>query len=190
VREFLYNRCPDVPPISGSQLSRAEAKLDLTTVCASTTCFRAYWPINMEKRWLYRTMGVPFGVVGVDVRDLIDLDEMGLFLESTKRKYGKTLRGTREDHEGQYNRGIKLNFLAAISGDNDDPMRWHEIWSGEGTTIGLFVVFMVRILDDLHERHPGRSFCFTMDDLAMHRNAGVVNEIVNRGHRLVYRAPY
>ena len=190
VRAFLYNRRPEVPPISGSQLSRAEAKLDLTTVRASTTCFRAYWPINMEKRRMYWTMGVPFGVVGVDISDLIDLDEMGLFLESTNRKYGKTLRGMRADHEGQYNRGIKLNFLAAISGDNDDLMRWHEIWSGEGTTVDLFVAFMVRILDDLDERHPGRSFCFTMDNLTVHRNAGVVNEVINRGHRLVYRAPY
>ena len=69
-------------------------------------------------------------------------------------------------------------------------MRWHEIWSGKGTTVELFVAFMMRILDDLDKRHPGRSFCFTMDNLSVHRNAGVVNEVINCGHRLVYRAPY
>ena len=38
---------------------------------------------------MYWTMGVPFGVVGVDIWDLIDLGEMGLFLESTNRSTGR-----------------------------------------------------------------------------------------------------
>ena len=138
---------------------------------------------------MYWTMGVPCGVVGVDIWDLINFDEMGLFLESTNWKYGKTLRGIWVDHEGQYNCGVKMNFLVAVSGDNDDPMGWHELWSGEGTPVELFVEFTVRVLDGLDDRHPGRSFCFTIDNLVVHRNAGVVNEIVNRGHRLVYHAP-
>ena len=56
---------------------------------------------------MYWTMGVLFGV---NNQHLIDLDEVGLFLQSINRKYGKTLRGVHVDHEGQYNRGIKMNF--------------------------------------------------------------------------------
>ena len=49
---------------------------------------------------------------------------------------------------------------------------------------------MERIIGDLEERYPGRSFFFTMDNINVHKNPGVVNEILNHGHRLVFRAPY
>ena len=49
---------------------------------------------------------------------------------------------------------------------------------------------MERIIGDLEERYPGRSFCFTMDNLNVHKNPAVVNVILNGGHRLVFRAPY
>ena len=46
------------------------------------------------------------------------------------------------------------------------------------------------ILDDLEARYPGRSFCFTKDNLNVHKNPAVIFEIINRGHRIVFRAPY
>ena len=57
------------------------------------------------------------GIADVDIADLINLDEMEFFLESTNRKFGKTVRGLRADDKGAYNRGLKMNFLAAICGD-------------------------------------------------------------------------
>lgn len=190
VLAFLFNRNPDVAPYSASQLSRAEKKLDLTTVAASTTANAAYLPINQEKRRMYWGEAYPLGIADVDLADIIDLDEMGLFLESTNRKFGKTLRGLRADDKGAYNRGVKMNFLAAISGDGDDPMRWHVDWIGEGTTVERFLAFMEMIVGDLADRYPGRSFCFTMDNLNVHKNPAVVNAILNNGHRFVFRAPY
>ena len=83
-----------------------------------------------------------------------------------------------------------MNFLAGICGDDANPMRWSETWVGEGTTVERFVGFIERIVNDLEERRPGHSFCFTMDNLNVHKNAAVVNMITNRGHRLVFRAPY
>ena len=139
---------------------------------------------------MYCEMNYPLGIADVSLADLIDMDEMGLFLESTNRKFGKTLRGLRADEQGPYNRGVKMNFLAAICGDENDPMRWHEHWIGEGTTVERFLDFIELILNDLQQRHPGRSFCFTLDNLNVHRNPAVVQEILNHGHRLVFRAPY
>ena len=49
---------------------------------------------------------------------------------------------------------------------------------------------MERLIVDLAERQPGRSYCFTMDNLNVHRNPMVVNLIVASGHRYVLRAPY
>ena len=190
VLAFIYNRDPTVMPYSASQLSRAEKKLDLTTVAASTTANAAYLPINMEKRRMYWAEAYPNGIADVEIDDLIDIDEMGLFLESTNRKFGKTLRGLRADQKGVYNRGLKMNFLAGVCGDRVDPMRWSIDWIGEGTTVEIFLGFMTTIVDDLGERYPDRSFCFTMDNLNVHKNPAVVNLVLNAGHRLVFRAPY
>ena len=126
----------------------------------------------------------------MDIVDLIDLDEMGLFLESTNRKFGKMVRGLRADNKGAYNRGVKMSFLVAVSGDVDDPMRWHVDWIGEGTTVERFLAFVERIVGNLEDRYMGRSFYFTMDNLNVHKNLAVVNVILNGGHRLVFRAPY
>ena len=88
--------------------------------------------LYVKKYW---NRDYPLGVVNVDLEDVIDLDEMGLYLENTNRKHGKTVRGDRVDEEGVYNRDVKMNFLAAISGDNNNPMIWAKSWVGEGTTL-------------------------------------------------------
>jgi len=139
VRAFLFNRNPTTPPCSASQLSRAEKRLILTSVDASTTANHGYLPINLEKRTMYWEMDYPLGIADVDIADLIDMNEMGLFLESTNRKFGKTLRGLQADGQGPYNRGVKMKFLVAICGNENDPMRWHEHWIGEGTTVESFL---------------------------------------------------
>ena len=69
-------------------------------------------------------------------------------------------------------------------------MRWIETWTGEGTTLVRFYHFIIRICDDLQQRYPERAFCFTMDNLNVHKNPLVVNEILLRGHKVVFRAPY
>ena len=135
-------------------------------------------------------MDYPNGIADVDVNDMIDLDEMVLFLESSNMKFGKTLRGLRADQQGKYNRGLKMNFLAAICGDLNDPMRWHVDWIGQGTTVEIFLAFVERILRDLEERYLGRSLCITMDNLNVHYNPAVVNSILNGGHCLGFCTPY
>ena len=94
---------------------------------------------------------------------------MAVFLESTNRKFGKVTRGSRADEEGVYNRGVRMNFLAAICGDEAIPMRWQECWVDEGTIAERYYVFMMRVLIYLAEHHPGRSFCFTEDNLNAHK---------------------
>ena len=50
------------------------------TVAASTTANQACMLINIEKRRIYCVDDYPNGFADADVDDLIDLDEMGLFL--------------------------------------------------------------------------------------------------------------
>lgn len=84
----------------------------------------------------------------------------------------------------------KNNLLLAITGDEQYNQTWHEIWEGEGTTYAIFYRFIERILDQLDHDHPGRSFCFTMDNLNIHHNPQILEMIAEKGHCYVFRAPY
>ena len=74
-------------------------------------------------------------MAGVDVSDIIDIDEAGFKLEHSDRKFGKTVSSLRCSQNGVCGRGEKLNLLLAICGDDIDNMRWHETWMDGGTTI-------------------------------------------------------
>jgi hypothetical protein len=114
-------------------------------------------------------MPPPLDMVGVAVADIIDIDEAEFFLKSSNQNFVKTVSCLRCSQNGVYGRVEKVNLLLAISGDDATPMRWREQWMEGGTTIERFHTFIERILDDLDQRFPQRSFVFTMDNLAAHR---------------------
>jgi len=195
VKAFLYirnqNNNNNNIPFSDSQILRAEERLDLTRKAASTTAAKAFLPCNLQLRHMYFHNNYPLGIADINTDDMIDSDEAGFFLESTNRGYGKTVRGDRCDEEGAYDKcSEKLNVLCGICCDRNNPMRWIDTWTGEGTTIIKYYTFISRICDDLDNNYPGRSFCFTMDNLNSHKHPLVLNEILNRGHKCVFRAPY
>ena len=71
------------------QLFEVEIRLDLTTVCPSTTLHKSYWPINLEKRKMYWEILYPHEMANIKIWKIIDLDKMRLFLESANRKLRK-----------------------------------------------------------------------------------------------------
>jgi hypothetical protein len=83
--------------------------------------------------------------------------------------------------EGAYNRDRKLNLLMAISADPQLNMEWHDIWpQGEGgTTVFRYYVFLERIIAWLAEHWPGRSFCFTADNLNVHHDENIIDLITS-----------
>lgn len=189
-RAYLHNRYPHIPPYSHSQIHRAEVLLNLRRKAATTTADLAYLPINLQKRDMYWEFEYPYGMVGVDTRDILDLDECGIMVETTNRNFGKVASILRCDDNGPFNRNAKLNLLLCVSADEDAPITFHETWVGEGTTLWRFYNYMLRLIEHLATFYPGRSFCFTMDNLNVHRNQLVENIILDAGHRVVYRAPY
>ena len=190
VKAFVHMVNPANAVYSDSQICRAEARLGLTRKKGSTTAFQAYLPINVLKRQNYFRMDYPGGIANIDPRDVIDIDEAGIHLESQDRSFGKTVEGDRCDQAGHYNRSERLNTLLGISGDDAIASRWVNTWSGEGTTLFRFSTFLDEVLNDLDVRFPGRVFCFVMDNLNTHKHPHIVGMIHNRGHRLIYRAPY
>ena len=140
---------------------------------------------------MYWNNPYPLGTIGTATEDIIDIDECGLFFESSNRGFGKVKRGRRCDQKWIYNRaGQKLNLPLAICGDNNDPMRFSHKWPGEGTTLLIYYNFIRSIIDELERRHPGRLFCFTKDELNVLKNPIIMDLISNAGHRVVFRAPY
>ena len=91
----------------------------------------------------------PYGIVDIPREDLIDLDEYGLELSTADHKIGKAYLGVRYKQSGLYSKTEKLNLLLPISGDDDNPMRWRDIWTGEGTTGLRMADFIRRIIKDL-----------------------------------------
>ena len=77
---FLFNWNTSVLSFSPLQLSRTETRLDLTIVRVSTTLYKKYWSVNLEKRQIYWEMLHPHGMVDIKIWEIIDLDTMVLFL--------------------------------------------------------------------------------------------------------------
>ena len=76
-----------------SQISRCEDRLGLSRKRGSTTAYQALHPRNVAWRWAYHNLPYPFGIADIQRRDIIDLDEMGIFLETVNRGDGKSYIG-------------------------------------------------------------------------------------------------
>ena len=77
-----------------------------------------------------------------------------------------------------------------ISGDEQDPFEFHQMFSEGGTDLPRFYNFMEEFIQWLPLNRPGQSFCFTMDNLNIHKHPAVLDLIEDSGHRVVFRAPY
>lgn len=194
VNAFLYKAnygSLDFRFYSASQITIAEQRIGLTRKRGSTTAYQAYLPINKQKRWMFWNLPFPYGIADIPREELIDLDECGIELSSADRKIGKAYVGKRCQQSGLYSKTDKLNLLLAISGDHENPMRWRDIWTGEGTTGNRMADFIRKIIKDLAALDtPSCRFCFIMDNLRSHHNQQMAAIIIGAGHRLVFRAPY
>ena len=127
---------------SNSQVSEAEQRIGLTRKRGSTTAYQALLPVNKQKRWMFWNLPYPYGIADIRRQDLIDLDECGIELSTADRKIGKAYVGKRVKQSGLYSKTDKYNLLLAISGDPVLALRWHDIWTGEGTTGTRMIAFV------------------------------------------------
>lgn len=191
VRAYLNNRFPTIQPYSNSQISRAEKRLGLSMKAASSTSQEAYSPRNLLKRKMYWERQYPLGVAGETTADIIDIDEARFKLESGDRSYGKVAREFRCNLKGNYKKGDPgTNLIMAISGDSNNPVSFHRLYSEGGTDLFRFYTFMTELIQFLNTNYPGRSFLFTMDNLNIHKHLLILGLIEDAGHRIVFRAPY
>ncbi|KAL7451696.1 hypothetical protein ACHAWC_003509 [Mediolabrus comicus] len=191
VRAYLHNRFPHTRPYSDSQIHRAEERLGLSRKAASSTSEEAYSTRNLLMRKMYWESPYPLGIAGEDTDDIIDIDEARFNLESADRTYGKVAREFRCNLRGNYKKGDPgTNLIMAISGDSNNPVSFHRLYSSGGTDLYRFYTFMSELIEFLNTNYPGRSFLFTMDNLNIHKHFIILDLIEDAGHRIVFRAPY
>ena len=190
-RAYIHNRNPTVAPYSKSQVVRAEQSLGLWMKVASSTSDEAYRPDNVYKRERYWSRSFPRGVHDQDTDYMIDIDEALFKLESQDRKRGKVAKCRRCDARGKFKKGVPgVSLLMGISGDENDPFEFHRTYYEGGTNTWRFYCFMRDFIEWLDTNRPGDSFCFTMDNLNIHKSPVILDLIDSSGHRVVFRAPY
>ena len=197
INAFLYRANIGNPYFSfysPSQISKAEESIGMTRKKGSTTAYQAYFPVNLRKRWRYWNLPYPLGMADVPRSRIIDLDECGLYVQSSNRPHGKAYKGMRVRELGPYQKGEKWNVLLAVSGEDGEngnaARRWIDVWLEGGTTVTRMLDFITAILDDIGHATNDHFYVFTMDNLNSHRNVAVVALIHLFGHGVVYRAPY
>ena len=91
VRAYLHNMDPAGVPFRPAAVVHAEHLLGLRRKVSSTTCQRAFLPLNMYKRHVFWNQNNPLGWADVQTQDMIDVDEAGFKIESTNPSFGKTV---------------------------------------------------------------------------------------------------
>ena len=95
------------------------------------------------------------------------------------------------DARGMYKKGAEsLSLLHAICGDSVNPFSFPRMYSEGGTTLHRFYFYMSDLISWLNINRPGQSFCFTMDNLNIHKHQIILDLIDDAGHRVLFRALY
>ena len=150
-------------------------------------------PTNIQKQHNFWYMSYPFGCDYINARDMIDLDEVGIYPNKVNWKYGKLVAGNRCQKVGTYVRDLKLNTLMDVAGEDDEDDisdRWYDLWEDGGTTNENIYEFTERIINDIGPGTEERRQCFTMDNSNAHLNPIALTLIINSDHRVLFRAPY
>lgn len=185
---FLFNTVGRF--YSRSQVTLAEMKVGLSRKRASSTARQALQPRVQVWRTMFWNQPEPFGIANTPASDIIDFDEAVVSTFDAVRTQGKAFLTSRARMIGPFDRDKSTRVILAICGDPNFPFRYSKIDEASGTNLLDLWVFMNGLIDQLHALAPGRSFCFVMDNLNIHHNAAILQLIVMRGHRFVFRAPY
>ena len=188
-----------------SQVSTRMIELGITRKVGSTEAKQASLPINLFKREQFWTMPTPFGVNGCERRRLIDVDECGIEITRTNRKYGHCSCGIRVVKPGHYSRDTKLTIILAVEagdpalqpevrGSIQNPRRWLRIHIKAGTTTLDFNNFLRYVCTNLAENHPNgmignHSRVFLWDNLTSHCSPIIHQTVEGEFEHLIIRRP-
>ena len=155
---FIYNEGGGV--FTRGQVARRLKELGVTRKVGSTEAYEAFTPQNLFRAELFWTRSPPLGVVSIERRRFIDVDEFGVCLTRCNRKRGYAISFYRVRKPGHYVRNTKLTVLVAvepgdpqipahIDGSIEKPRRWLRVLRNQGTTVEVFHDFIDHICTDI-----------------------------------------
>ena len=115
----------------------------MTSKVSSHEAYEAFLPQNVLRKELFWTQPPPLGIVGIEHRRMIDVDEFGISLQKCNRTRGYAASFYRVRKAGHYVRNTKLTVLFAfepgdpqipsnIDGSIERLRRWYQILQNEG----------------------------------------------------------
>ena len=210
IATFIFNEGGNL--YSDQSVCQRLKELDVSHKAASTEAYQAFLPINLLKEELYFTRPPPLGIVGVERRRWIDVDEFGMTLERTNPKFGYSIRLYRVRKPGHYTRDHKLTVLVGIEAGDPDipngemgsilcPRRWLNVIQTGGTTGLVFSDFINHIATDIENNGRHRdgfpndlNRIFMWDNLNSHLTALISQTVEVRNGPCVFssinRPPY
>ena len=184
-------------------VSRALIKLGYTTKITLTVAYKAFTTRNLARRQMFWTEPWPVGIHGVPWRTLVNIDEFGLHLNATNKKYGSSPRGLEIRKPGNYDRGdFKLTILLAVETrdptipDGDirsvsNPRFWGRVNAVAGTSAKAYCTFVEHVFDTYDAiNNPAQRRTLIHDNLLAHKAPEVYEAVRDRGHRIACRPPY
>jgi hypothetical protein len=186
MRAFIF-RSNYLNPVLYSRVDivNAEAILEITRKRASTTAYQALEPYNQWRRYLFRTLPPPVGVLNVERASLLDADECGLFLTTCNRLYGKSYKSVRVRESGPYGHNEKWTLIMIIGPNGWKHATFRQV---NGTNADDFLHFIQTALQRL--ALLGLRKVFLWDNLASHFTPQVIDAIYAAGHSIIARPPY
>ncbi len=142
-----------------------------TLACTTPTISKeACKPINLLKQEDYWFSNYPIGITNRNTDNIVGIDEAHYKLTSQDCKYGKSTTNKHVDSKGMYKKGasaITLNL--SISESKHNQFAFAQQYDEDTTDLVQFYTYMCDFIDILAENGPGQSFCFTMDEVNIHK---------------------
>ena len=116
------------------------------------------------------------GVLGVPTNVLIDIDECGVFLTTSNRKYGKGYVGCRVRSVGPYGHDVKWTLIMAIMSNGFRHVRFRKVG---GATAVDFLLFVQQIIVRLSPLSSTSSSSSSLSD-SLERSITVMKVFLNK----------
>ena len=204
---FIFNNGGEL--YSRQAISKRMKDVGMSKKVTSTEAYQAFLPVNVRKAELFWSRSPPLGVVGVQRRRLLDMDEMAITSEQTNSKHGHSHTAIRIRKPGHYTRSKKITVVMAIEpgdpslppnvdGSIERPRYWIWIREEAGTNAVDFAHFCDRVCTEFEQNPaPGdvdsRRY-FLWDNLTAHHAPIVVQTVEGRASNnhfeIVARPPY
>jgi len=149
--------------------------------------WQAFTPENSTRRYMFMTMGYPYGSSDILAMSFIDINECEIMLEGCIRNSRMEYFGVRVMDSGHYDRGVKwtVTFAVAASGE-----RLCRVDRNAGTTVEDIVDFTKHVVGSITVAAYEGHRIIMMDNHSAHSTQLINQTILQANEDILYRPKY